>query len=360
VKYLVALSKSFAPRDPTARVDTTKPLDDNEGLGKIINGKVQQPPQPAFKRLHVLYLIHDLLMYGHSHRHEHSQHDYQNSLQILRPEAVKLVSLTVCGCIGNQVSKTRDLVFKLVNIWSAGELFSSNEIEELLSAINTFADLDWEPALAKLSGLESQSAANARQNNFKWVIPTKHGLPGDPSAPWHELPAANGLWMKRTAGFPLVGELLPAGGVRLRGGGQEVDPELKKEVQDLHKAALRCFEKYTKPEDVQDVDALGNIIWKDPERRTTNYWGFTIAGIDKRKEIAKKFADATKGRVKRVGPRGRGNSGFQGRGNGFRGGREPGFMGPGDRSRGMGMMRGRGMGMDRGRGGGGWRGRGRW
>ena len=54
------------------RVDTTKPGDENEGLGKIVNGKVQQPPEPAFKRLHLLYLIHDLLVYIRHHQNNSS------------------------------------------------------------------------------------------------------------------------------------------------------------------------------------------------------------------------------------------------------------------------------------------------
>ena len=58
---------------------------------------------------------------------------------------------------------------------------------------------------------------------------------------------------------------------------------------------LRCYDKYTNADDVQDVDALGNIIWKDPERPTRNYWGFTIDGIDKRKELAREFAASATG-----------------------------------------------------------------
>lgn len=41
---------------------------------------------------------------------------------------------------------------------------------------------------------------------------------------------------------------------------------------------------------MQDIDALGNIIWKDPDRPTRNYWGFTIDGIDKKKALAEHFA----------------------------------------------------------------------
>lgn len=56
---------------------------------------------------------------------------------------------------------------------------------------------------------------------------------------------------------------------------------------------MHCYDKYTNAEEVQDIDALGNIIWKDADRPTRNLWGFTLDGIDKRKELARQFAAAT-------------------------------------------------------------------
>lgn len=58
---------------------------------------------------------------------------------------------------------------------------------------------------------------------------------------------------------------------------------------------MHCYDKYTNAEEVQDIDALGNIIWKDPDRPTRNLWGFTLDGIDKRKELARQFAAAANG-----------------------------------------------------------------
>lgn len=66
-------------------------------------------------------------------------------------------------------------------------------------------------------------------------------------------------------------------------------------MRNLYNEVIHCFDKYTKAEEVQDIDALGNIIWKDPERPTRNYWGFTLDGIDKRKELAERFAETANG-----------------------------------------------------------------
>ena len=83
---------------------------------------------------------------------------------------------------------------------------------------------------------------------------------------------------------------LPPGGVRIRNGGDEADGELKQDVRSLYEEVVRCYDKYTPADEVQDIDALGNVIWKDPERPTRNYWGFTLDGIDKRKDLAARFA----------------------------------------------------------------------
>ena len=60
----------------------------------------------------------------------------------------------------------------------------------------------------------------------------------------------------------------------MKNGGQQADEALKSDVAELHKEALRCFDKYTNADEVRDIDALGNIIWKD--RPTRNFWGFEV------------------------------------------------------------------------------------
>ena len=60
----------------------------------------------------------------------------------------------------------------------------------------------------------------------------------------------------------------------MNNGGQQADASLKADVEELHKEALRCFDKYTNADEVRDIDALGNIFWKD--RPTRNFWGFEV------------------------------------------------------------------------------------
>lgn len=64
---------------------------------------------------------------------------------------------------------------------------------------------------------------------------------------------------------------------------------MQKDVANLHKEMLGCFEAWTKAEEVQDIDHLGNIVYKDAGRPTRNHWGFSYAGLAKIKENEENF-----------------------------------------------------------------------
>lgn len=224
-KYLVTLSKSFCPRDLEVRIDTTRPGDENEGLGKIVNGKVQQLPEPAFKRLHILYLVHDILSYIHNHLEVpgHSVRYYpKETLEQVRPDVCTLAELVVCGC-GDKAAKTTSAVMNLLAYWRDNQFFTSEQVDSIRHKVLLADETEWDRMLERLTKVEESKAVNQekrRDDGVKWIVPYQHGVIDDPSAPWHELPAANGLYMKRTRGYPLRASTFPAGGVYLRNGGQ--------------------------------------------------------------------------------------------------------------------------------------------
>lgn len=221
VKYLVTLSKSFCPRETDARIDTTKPGDENEGLGKIVRGKVQQPPDPAFKRLHILYVLHDVL--SHIARHGHGSAFYSNeTFHILRSGVLAVAELAACDGKGRS-SRTQPLVYSLLGLWRRTGIFNSDEIERTRDKVFSAGESDWDTLLSKLTRTEASEADEVqaqRESEMTWILPDRHGVINDPTAPWHELPAANGLYLKRTYGYPLRASALPPGGVSLRNAGE--------------------------------------------------------------------------------------------------------------------------------------------
>ncbi|EMC94100.1 hypothetical protein BAUCODRAFT_141483 [Baudoinia panamericana UAMH 10762] len=307
-RYILSLSQSFSPRELGKRIDTTQPDDANTGLGTNNNGRIQQPPQPHLKRLHLLYLVSDALCAGHriSLLMKASTADGGAGLQMqglvsFQQYLPALAALATYA--GNEQSASNYLqVVSILKIWHDGEIVSEAEVvathEHVLRAHRNTAT--WDGLTEGITAEDSQpnSKTLPGTRDTKAILPARHGVPNDPTAPWHELPAANGLYMKRTRGYPLRAAALPVGGYELHDrheGGEALDAGLETDVEALHGEILRAFDKYTNAEDVQDVDALGNVLWKDPDRPTRNYWGWSLDGIDRMKAVAKRDKDAAIG-----------------------------------------------------------------
>ena len=139
---------------------------------------------------------------------------------------------------------------------------------------NAEAPVNTEPLLER-KPTEAVPLKLAEQTSI--YLPKQHSLPNDSGAPWHEMPAANGLLQKRLSPIPLAAATLPRGGHQLDGGGQVADRALNAEVDALCSQSVEAFTKHTHAEDVLDVDGLGNIVWKDKPMR--NHLGFSYANL---------------------------------------------------------------------------------
>lgn len=51
-----------------------------------------------------------------------------------------------------------------------------------------------------------------------------------------------------------------------------------------------AHDKITVAAEVEDVTAVGDIIWKDPKRKTRNYYGWSHGYLANKKALAEKFA----------------------------------------------------------------------
>ena len=142
----------------------------------------------------------------------------------LRPDIATLVQLAVCSCSGS-AAKTKPAVQDVLGYWKKHEVFHTDRVDEILSKVDSSDGVEWEPMLARLAADDADRAKHARllkEDETKWMLPERHGVFHDPHAPWHELPAANGLYMKRTRGYPLRVGAMPPGGHRLRNGGRSL------------------------------------------------------------------------------------------------------------------------------------------
>lgn len=293
-RFLNVLSKSCTPED--AARDKFKGADEYEGLGGIVNGKVQQAPNSIFRRLHILYIVHDLLCFVHLKLRKDSRHAQAFRVDPAALDHVYaivpvLTQLAVCADSKPSYASKEALgtVESLLTLWKEHEVLPEPTITELQASVQKASNMAFSELLSSLADDEAQAALvaqRAKEEESKWILPKTHHLPYDPDAPWHELPAANGLFQRRTQGFPLRASGLPRGGYSLRNGGRKADDELIKDVQDLLSEAKHCFDKYTNAKDVQDIDALGNYIWKPHTgRKTRNHWGWSYEGIEQRKRM---------------------------------------------------------------------------
>lgn len=241
-----------------------------------------QPPDAAFKRLHILYVLHDVLCFiaVRSKDPQHSGTIVCNDLawENLKTHGGLFAQLASCSENKSRSNQsTLPSVRRVLKLWQKLNILEPTAHAKLDSQCEEASTTSWSDFQQKLATTEAQALLEEqrrREEEKKWVLPIQHHLPNDPSAPWHDLPAANGLLQKRVQGYPLRAGDLPPGGYRLMNGGRQASDGLKADVEELHREALKCFDKYTDAAEVKDVDALGNIVWKD--RPTRNFWGFEI------------------------------------------------------------------------------------
>lgn len=94
---------------------------------------------------------------------------------------------------------------------------------------------------------------------------------------WHK--DATGKW--KIDWYKVEVEAFTAANLRASGSRVEIipgtpwDEETNKATHKVMGEMLQQFEWPTHTEDVQDINDLDNKAWKDPERPTRNYWGFS-------------------------------------------------------------------------------------
>ncbi|KAL2257062.1 hypothetical protein VTK26DRAFT_719 [Humicola hyalothermophila] len=163
-KYLVALSKSFGSEKGDAAFASK-------------GGRV---PSAKRRRLHVLYILSDILYHVKYRNHDVA---FAQKLEPVLPALVRsAASFNNCP---KHIQKIQDLI----RLWDENQYFSHSFTQQLQAAVEEGPSSKEESG----SGTEIDNSASAAAKAAKtapWVMP---GMHGDPSVPWYDLPAGNWL-----------------------------------------------------------------------------------------------------------------------------------------------------------------------
>lgn len=340
-KYMTDMATAFYPM-PERNVlmePTTDIYEQYRGLGVTATGEPRQRGYSAMQRYHIILVVHDVMatLRGWIRDKTGAPEQLQiaalvNAVNAFKRHVPKLVEFAACR---NLIAADNALVklHHLIATWKKLGFLSDEETAQFRKTIEEAKEKDhmqlvkeyqqeYQQKVAESSAKHAQnSTANIATadtrgengNDLPLFLPKRHGVKDIPDAAWHKLPAANGLFMKETRGYPLKAAAFPKGGYELENGGtatftatshgpitdcdtgKEASPELKKEVKHMYKEMLHCFDDFTVADSVADIDIMGNKIWKDAERDQRNYWGFTEEGLKKAAENKKKFRETAIG-----------------------------------------------------------------
>lgn len=162
-KYLIALSTSFTgPAKPAA------------------SSTVQREPSGKRKRLHLLYLINDLLHHAKFHTND--------------PSVVSKVQSLLFGLLSNAASfknspKHYRKIEELLDLWEIKNYYSTDYIERLRQAIKIARDAEQSTGATQSPDRNGGAHIKSKpQRSTPFVMPAIHG---DHGTPWYDLPAGN-------------------------------------------------------------------------------------------------------------------------------------------------------------------------
>ncbi|KAF2864570.1 hypothetical protein K470DRAFT_292191 [Piedraia hortae CBS 480.64] len=252
-------------------------------------------PCPEYRRLHLVYIVNDTFCAVETHLR--AAPDAQKTVQydttrtLLKQIAPLLINVAALQTTDDV--DTTDSLRAMLPIWQSLDLLTAEQTATQTTTLQTTNTNHQTPQTLTKATLQNltilESTLKVIHSKASLTLPLRHSNPHDPSAPWHALPAANGLYMLRTRGYPLRTYAFPAGGYQLRNGGQPPPPPLQNETKALHTEMLQCFSNPTSVDDISDIDELGNVHWKDPNRKTRNYWGFAVDEIERVESILEGF-----------------------------------------------------------------------
>jgi hypothetical protein len=240
-KYLLYLAKMFTPKAAIFKIVKHIPeLHEYQGLKMGPDGEMEQPPVSSMRRTHLLYIILDVIgtivtwMSSGSIPDEFKpwfpeNFDLEGTLQGFKAHVMLLMELAACRGENNDADDATPALLHLVDQMEGFKIFSKEEMAKLSDLAKSSKDREHAEVVAKQEAemeKSRQEALAAEKEAEQWILPGRHGVKNNPDAPWHELPAANGLYMRETRGYPLKAGAFEKGGFPLKHGRMCTPPDL--------------------------------------------------------------------------------------------------------------------------------------
>ncbi|KAJ5831995.1 hypothetical protein N7474_000306 [Penicillium riverlandense] len=226
-KYLVALAGSFA--------EATK-------------------PSAKRRRLHILYLLNDLL--HHSKYHLDTMATFSTVSGTLQPYLVDLVGHAAAYDRKKHPRHHRRLD-DLLDIWSEHGYFSSDYVQKLRVVVQNSASSEAPPSYSEDRAGDTIPKPPGKDAPF--VMPSTHG---DPSTPYYDLPAGN-----------LIPHIIPNSAIPLRPESIKplqflagpADATLIHALKDFLEDVDRIYgtDDLAKEDGEEDIDELGQAVLRD-------------------------------------------------------------------------------------------------
>lgn len=247
-KYLLALSGSFSSTPPPGAPSKPTGSSSNVSASKV---------SPKRKRLHIFYLLNDLL--HHTKYHGDTSAAFSMLSGSLQPYLVELFGLAA-SFEREKNPKHHKRLNEVLDIWADSGYYSEEYVNKLREAVENSASVD--AIKASLASVDDKAGVEKPLpvKDAPFVMPATHG---DPSTPYYDLPAGN-----------LMPHIIPNSSTPIR-------PEAVKPLQFLSGPAdetlVKALKTFLKDVDnlyntsdtaedeevVVDMDALGQTITRD-------------------------------------------------------------------------------------------------
>ncbi|KAI1326870.1 hypothetical protein F5Y16DRAFT_373681 [Xylariaceae sp. FL0255] len=223
------------------------------------------------KRLHLLYVLSDVLYHTHIRQKDHS---FSPNLE------PSLLGLFQSAAAFPNSPKHAKKLFALLDLWEENRYYGSEFIEKLRQAVRE-APQTLESSSSK-NGSTDNSINSSKDTPF--IMPTMHG---DVTVPWYDLPAANWLpVLEPNSTRPMNPEMIKP----LQFSSGPADKQLIKAVENLLADVGRIYSKesYVTDSRTADIDQLGQRVILDETTGAIiggeTYYGWSRSFCEKMKQ----------------------------------------------------------------------------